>query len=306
MSAGRPAREPVKVIYVMGSGHSGSTILGVALGNCRGMFFAGELDEYIARAGTPVLGGLERTRLWAAVRERAPEAAALYGASVHGLLERSSAALRVHRFAQARALRTRYRAAAASVFAAIAEVAGARWVIDTSHFPLRARELQRTPGVELHLIFLVREALPVVASTTRLLSQHDVARRQLMTLEVNADLWLTHALALAVFRSQPPERRMLVRYEDLAAAPEAVLSQILEHFGAEVELPELGALRTGLAIHANRLIESEVVAFKRSRESRPAGAGRGSTLTALMQRPWRPVLARLRPAASRASARPGD
>jgi Sulfotransferase family len=298
VSAARPAREPVKVIYVMGSGHSGSTILGVALGNCEGMFFAGELDEYLARSGIPVLGGLERTRLWAAVRERAPEARTLFGARVHGLLERSSAVLRVHRFAQARALRARYRVAAASVFAAIAEVADARWVIDTSHFPLRARELQRTPGVELYLIFLVREPQAVVASTTRLLSQHDVARRQRMTVEVNADLWLTHALALEVFARQPPPRRMLVRYEDLASAPEAVLSQILEHFGTGVGLPDLGSLRTGLAIHANRLIESEAVAFKRSRDSHPA-RGEVSALTSLMQRPWRALFARLRPAASR-------
>ncbi len=300
MSAAAPAGEPVKVIYVMGSGHSGSTILGVALGNCRGMFFAGELHEFLARSGTPVLGGLERTRFWAQVRARTPQAETLYGPRVLRLIERSSAVLRLGALPAARALRPRYRAVTASIFAAIADVAGARYVIDSSHFPLRARQLQQTEGVELHLIFLVREPQPVVASITRLINQHEVARRRLMTLKTNADLWLTYALSLAVFRRQPPQRRLLVHFEDLLVAPEAVLAQILAHVGADPELPDLDALQTGLAIHANRFIQQELVAFKRS-----AAAGgherRGSALTALAQRPWQAAFARLRPATSRAA-----
>jgi hypothetical protein len=298
VSTSAPPGEPVKVIYVMGSGHSGSTILGVALGNCRGMFFAGELHEFLARSGMPVLGGLERTRFWAQVRERTPQAVPLYGPRVLRLLERSSAALRLSALPAARALRPRYRAATASIFAAIAELAPARYVIDSSHFPLRARQLQQTPGVELHLIFLVREPQPVVASITRLINQHEVARRRLMTLKTNADLWLTYALSLAVFRRQPPQRRMLVHFEDLIAAPEAVLAQILAHAGADPQLPDLEALRTGLAIHGNRFIQQELVAFKRS-PSAGAPERRGSALTALAQRPWQAVFARLRPAASR-------
>jgi len=56
----------------MGSGRSGSTILGVALGNCDGVFYAGELDNWLVRSGTPVLGGLERTRFWSTVRDDVP------------------------------------------------------------------------------------------------------------------------------------------------------------------------------------------------------------------------------------------
>ena len=298
MSAGAPRERPVKVIYVMGAGHSGSTILGVALGNCAAMFFAGELEEFLARAGVPVLGGLERTRFWAQVRERVPQASELYGHDAHSLLERSSALLRVHRRAAARALRPRYRALAAALFRAVAQVAGADYVIDTSHFPLRARELQRTPGIELYVILLVREPQPVIASMTRLISQHDVARRRLMTLRANAELWLTYALSLAVFRRQPPERRILVRYEDLVAEPERVLAQILARFGSDAPLPDLDALQTGRAIQANRLISSEQVAFKRAPHTREQARG-GSPLTAVLQRPWRAAFARLRPTASR-------
>jgi len=306
VSAAATPQQPVKVIYVMGSGHSGSTILGVALGNCQGVFFAGEMNRYLTRSGLPVLGGLERTRFWANVREQVPQAETLFGSGAHELLERSSAALRPDRARAADALRPRYREAAAALFSAVAATAGAQYVVDTSHFPLRARELQQTPGVELYVIFLVRDAEPVVRSIMRLVNRHDVARRRVMTLRTSADLWLTYALSLRVFMGQPEQRRLLIRYEDFVATPEAVLGQVLAHFGSQAALPDLGALHTGLAIHANRLIESDVVAMRRA----PATAGRtaaggattavrGSPVTALVQRPWSAVFERLSPAASR-------
>src|SRR2546428_5704812 len=64
----RRASRPT-VVYVMGAGHSGSTILGVALGNCDGVFFAGEVVEWMFRSGAPKFGGHERTRFWASGAE---------------------------------------------------------------------------------------------------------------------------------------------------------------------------------------------------------------------------------------------
>src|SRR5258708_24001016 len=68
-----------KVIFVMGSGHSGSTILSVTLGNCTGCFYAGELQNFLSRAGTPILGGVARSRFWGVVRDAVPDAEELFG-----------------------------------------------------------------------------------------------------------------------------------------------------------------------------------------------------------------------------------
>jgi hypothetical protein len=278
-------------VYVMGSGHSGSTILGVALGNCQGFFFAGELDRYLARGGTPVLGGLERTRFWSAVRAALPDAQELYGNAPHRLLERSSAALRIGSMRRRRALQGPYRRLAGRLFAAVATTAGAEYVVDTSHFPLRARELQHVPGLELCLVFLVRDPQAVVASIGRLVGERESARRLLAELRINADLWLTYGLSLAAFRAQPRERRVFVRYEDLVERPEAVLRRILDRCGSSAELPDLAHLRTGEAFHANRLIGSEEVALGQggANRSRP----RRSLLTWVLQWPWSRVFDRL-------------
>jgi hypothetical protein len=280
-----------KVVYVMGSGRSGSTILGVALGNCGGVFYAGELDNWLPRAGEPLLGGTERTRFWAAVRERVPGASDLFGRDCQRLLERSSAVMCPHRWRQRRRLRARYRAVNEDLYHAIAGVASATHVIDTSHFPLRARELQRLPDIDLYLIYLIRDPQAVVASFNLHIGRGDVAERRLRTLVTNANLWLTHLLSLLVFLRHPCERRLLLRHEDLLADPEGVLRELLARLDCAAELPDLGSLSTGFPLNGNRFIGSERVALRR-RVLRPR---RDSWLTALLQAPWSFVLARLGP-----------
>jgi hypothetical protein len=210
---------------------------------------------------------------------------------VHRVLERSSAALRPSAARERRALRARYRRVAEALYGALATVAGASHVVDSSHFPLRARELQALAGIELQLVFLVRDPQAVVTSITRLGDRHSVLARGAMLLKANANLWITYALSLSVFLRQPRERRIFLRYEDFIADPESALRRIIRASGSAAAVPDLGALRTGLAIHGNRLIESDVVELRRGG---PVTSARGSSwLTALLQRPWDALFARL-------------
>jgi hypothetical protein len=286
--------ERPKVVYVMGAGHSGSTILGVALGNCERFFYAGELEEWLLREGVPRFGGSERTRFWANVRERVDDASDLFGNEVREALERSASLLRIAQWPARRRLRTRYRRVAEDLFRAVAEVAGATHVVDTSHFPLRARELQKVSGIELYLIFLVRDPQSVIGSYTDAINRHAWAERTLRVITKNVDLWLTNILAVSVFLRQSPDRRMFLRHEEFIADPEGVLRQILKRIDSPSALPDLASLQTGYPIQGNRLLWSDVVALK----SKPVSPVRGSRITRVLQRPWVPVLERLRPVAT--------
>ena len=287
------------MLYVMGSGHSGSTILGVTLGNCRGMFYAGELQNFLTRSGIPAVGGVERTRFWRRVRNEAPDAQELFGYGSHRVMERSGAVLRPHTWAARRSLRARYRRVTRDVAAAVASVAEAEYVVDTSHFPLRAAELQAIDGIDLSLIFLVREPEPVVVSIGRLINRNDRLEKWRSVLDTNLDLWLTHLLSIRVFRRQPEAKRLFLRYEDFIADPEGVLRQILDMCGSTAPIPDLERLSTGLTIQGNRLLRQEQVALKRGA---PHG-GERNLLTRIMQAPWEPVLSTMRPAAH---AAPGE
>jgi hypothetical protein len=290
--SGDSADEPLRVVYVMGAGHSGSTVLGVTLGNCEGFFYAGEVEEWLARAGRPQWGGAERTEFWRAVSEQV-DATGLQSPEVNRLVERSSALLRPGRLGARRRLLAPYRLVSERLLAAIARTAGARWVVDSSHFPLRARELGRLEGIELYVLLLVRDPQSVVDSNLRELSAHEVAERRWRSLKVNADLWLTQAASTLVFLSHPRERRMLVRHEDFLADPEGVVEQILRLVGSPAAVPDLDALAVGTPLQGNRLLRSEAISVHRSRPARP----RWSPLTTLLQRPWQPVLSRLEPVA---------
>jgi Sulfotransferase family len=296
---GRAASEAPKVIYVMGAGHSGSTILGLALGNCSDSFYAGEVDEWLLVSGTPSLGGAERTEFWGEVREAMVDAGAeeLFGGEVNRVIERSSSLLRLDRWPARRAKLRRYRQVSEDLFKAIARTAGASHVVDTSHFPLRARELQKLDGIELYVVLLVRDPQDVVASNVREISRHEVAERRVRILTMNANLWLTQLLSVLVFLRQPRERRVFVRHESFLADPEGVMRQILDSLGTGVTPPDMTALRGGVALQGNSLIMSQTIAVKRS--TRPTA--RWSRMTALLQLCWRPLLACLQPAATAGS-----
>lgn len=304
-SVSETSREAPKVIYVMGAGHSGSTILGVALGNCADSFYAGEVDEWLANSGASSRGGSQRTEFWKAVRDAMEGTAAqeLFGGQANRLVERSSALLRLDRWPARRRMLERYRQVSQDLLQAIAHAAGARYVVDTSHFPLRARELQKLSGIELYLVLLVRDPQDVVASNVREISRHEVAERRIRILSMNANLWLTQLLSIFVFLRHPRERRVFVRHEAFLADPEGVMQQILDGFATGAQVPDLMSLRGGVPLQGNSLIMSDAIAVKRS--TRPTV--RWSRLTTLLQLCWVPVLARLRPAATpRGSEQPGQ
>jgi hypothetical protein len=288
---------PVKLAYVMGAGHSGSTILGITLGNCDGFFYAGELEEWLLTSERPRWGASDRQDFWNAVRERVDGAGELLGGAPNRCLERSSASFRFDLWPARRRLRPAYRRVAVELARAVAEVAQAQYVLDSSHFPLRARELRELPEIELYLIFLVRDPREVVASNTRELSPHEVAETRWRRLTMNANLWLTQLLALRTFTSHREDRRIFVRHEDFLEDPAGVTRQILAMLGSDAELPDLQALSVGAPLQGNQLIRSDTVAVRAASNR----AAPHDPFTTIVQSLWRPLLARLRPAATATS-----
>jgi hypothetical protein len=280
-----------KVIYVMGAGRSGSTTLGITLGNCADVFYAGELDNWLVRSGAPQVEDAPRTRFWSSVRDRLEDpagAAELFGYEAQRAIERSLSLFRVHLWPTRHRLRRRYRAIAEDLYRAVTQAAGVTHVADTSHYPLRAFELQHVGGIDLYLIYLVRDPQGVVASFNR----HDVGEYTKSTLHTNVYLWVTHLLSLLVFLRHPRERRLLVRHEDFVTDPEAVVRQILACCEApDRTLPDFGALDIGLPLQGNRVTRGQTLSLKRKADS----PTRASLATALAQAPVMAMLARLRP-----------
>lgn len=280
------------VIYVMGAGRSGSTVLGVALGNCEGVFYAGELEAWLRRSGAPNFSGAERARFWSAVRDEVG-GEDLFGNVSWRHFEYSMAPLMGSPLRRRR-LRRRYREVTGELYRAIAANAGATHVVDTSHYPLRARELRAIPDIDLYLVYLVRDARDVVTSFAR----HDVSNRPKSSLAANAYLFLTHLLSAAAFVRHRRDRRALLRYEDFIAQPEATITRIMNWAHVDAPTPDPMALDTGLAFQGNRLLDSTRIELKAKGEHRTSGSP-AARLTQLLQLPWSLVLSLLRPSIGR-------
>jgi hypothetical protein len=281
----RPARP--KVVYVMGAGRSGSTILGVALGNCRGVFYGGELDAWLSRRGEPNFGGEERERFWARVEEEMGDSEDLFGDEVQRCIEHSAAPVRPGARRSRRRLRARYREVAQRLYKTLAAETGSTHIVDTSHYPLRARELQALDGIDLYLVYLVRAPQAVVAAFER----KEIKQPPKGPWATNVYLYATHLLATTVFLRHPRERRVYLRYEEFVADPRRVLSELLARVDAPTELPDLSALRTGIPFQGNRLLREQEVALRVDEAKRLPRR----PLTQLIQAPWSALLPRLRP-----------
>jgi hypothetical protein len=290
-----------KVIYVMGSGRSGSSILGVALGNCDGIFYSGELAKWLWRSGVPFPGSSpESESFWRAVRDQVDVPQELAGANGNRAshLERTSSLLKPKHWLDRRRLRRVYVKVAEDLFRAIAKQSSSSCIVDTSHHPLRALALQRAAGIELYVVYLVRDPQGVVASA----DPSDRTSYSKTALSTNGHLSLTHALSLLSFRRQPPERRMFLRHEDFLADPEGVMRQILQRSGFPDEPPDMDALAIGNPLMGNRFLKKgpRVVGVRRT----PSRVPRRSRMTSVLQAPWEPIFTRLRPAVTAAPDRP--
>jgi hypothetical protein len=290
--------EKPTVVYVMGAGRSGSTILGVALGNCAGVCFAGELDKWLPRGGEPKLKDPARVEFWRDVGARVADPDGVRKGKAHRYLERSSALLRPGRVRARRRLQATYRRVTGELYEAVAATAATNCIVDTSHYPLRAREVQSLTNVDLYLLLLVRDPQSVVAS----FAKDDVAERRFSPFTTRAYLLLTYLLSSWVFLKHPRERRAVLFYEDLLDDPRGVLEELLERVGVHAEVPDFTSLSTGVPLHGNRLVDAPTVALARApvsgRDGSPPGRAFARVLLA--------GLGRLRPRVSARSAAAGS
>ena len=255
---------PVPVLFIAGWGRSGSTLLARLLGQVPGVFSAGELrDVWLRGAIEDRLCGCGETfracALWREVGERA------FGgwdrldvAEVQRLrvrLDRPWLPPRLlgSRFAPALdAELLHYRDHLSALYRAIADVTGARVIVDSSKIPTYAMLLRGLPGVDLRVLHLVRDSRGVVFSWQKRVRRTDgadavgsdaggddemfrygAASASLRYAYYNG---LTHALRAG----RVPYR--FLRYEDLLAAPERRVRDALAFAGRPAEESELGFL----------------------------------------------------------------
>ena len=230
----------VKVISITGAGRSGSTILDNVLGGIPGAFSGGEL-RYIWQRGLieQRLCGCSRPlpdcELWPHILERAfPDGvdAAATVSLTHYVRTRFTPAARI------RALHGWYNkkleplaAVLDSLYPAIAEHTGARFIVDSSKLPTYTYLLSRVPSIDLRIVHLIRDPRAVAHSWARPKKQLDTAVARAMTPigpARSAVDWVVWNTTIRSLFADASVGYLQLRYEDLITNPETAVRRILE------------------------------------------------------------------------------
>lgn len=225
----------LEVIFIAGAGRSGSTLLDRLVGTSPGVLSLGELRSFWrgfvegqdCACGSPI----RQCPFWGEVIVRA------FG----GLNEEAAAEVwrtqhRLHRLrflpllllpTRKRLLSPEFREAQRRLLAAVAAVADACVLVDSTKQTNRAAVLAALPGIRLHVIHLVRDSRAVAYSWTRgEVRGRPMPRRGSLW---SAAYWLQGCLApVLAFRAQSFRR---VRYEDLAARPKETMDALTRGLG---------------------------------------------------------------------------
>ncbi len=233
---------PVRVVYIAGYGHSGSTLLNIILGQHPAVVGAGELFRLAGAAwanreycscGEP----LPRCPVWSEIVRRwaahvGGDPIATYArlqATFEGWLPRR----------RGDAGWSAYAALTRGLFHATSEVTGRSIVVDASKLPGRARALAAVGDIDLRLVHLIRDGRGVAWSLRRHLASNprlglQVEKRERSVVRT-ALMWMaTNLAAERVATKLPASRRLRLGYESLMSEPEAAMAGLGELCGLDL------------------------------------------------------------------------
>lgn len=219
------------VLYLLGKGRSGSTVLTMVLGEAEGVFAAGELRFFWRR------GLVEDRRcacgehvqacpVWGEVARR------LVDVDAEQLARDSEAVFRWSAAPRLLARRTggwdafgRWSAATSRLVDTVADVTGARLVVDSSKWPTDPGMLGLVDGIRPQPVLLVRDPRAVAWSWQRTKAHHDLDQPREMDRYPawhSGLSWTVRNLVASVAARRPT----VVRYEDFVAEPIDALAEL--------------------------------------------------------------------------------
>jgi hypothetical protein len=259
------AETPVRVLYILGCGRSGSTILDTILGNHPDIESVGEASHVARDAwlqdGYCACGQLAgRCEFWNDVRLRWEGRVGPVEIADYVKITRE---MESGRFGPRRLLELAKRAdprlldygrLTGELLGAIRDASGKTWIVDSSKGAFRALALAMIPGVQLRVVHLVRDCRGVAWSCKKRLRKDD--RAGVYRDDPGGKVWRTAMVwnvgnmrATWVCRQLPQQDSIRVRYEDLVSDPAGEMRRIGRLMGLNLdELARKAACGSPLAV----------------------------------------------------------
>jgi hypothetical protein len=238
----------IKVLFIAGNGRSGSTVLGIALGQLRGYFAGGELRRIWERSlienracgcGVP----FKECPTWKAIFDKAYGGMdAIDAQKMLGYREAMTQTKHLPRMVVQRDATTgsdrqqEFIDVTDKLYRAIDEVSGCDVIVDASKWPMYAYMLERCPSVELYMVHLTRDPRAVAFSWTRT-KLEDEGKLMLKQSALRSTLyWLAWNPAITYLWNRPGKnstRYMYLPYEEFVREPEKSIAAISRFVGED-------------------------------------------------------------------------
>ncbi len=238
----------IKVLYIAGSGRSGSTILQSILGQIEGFSAIGELCYVWGCFDAPCECGilLQECDTWKAVVGEAfggmdhIDISKMYHLAKSFRIQHLPFVLIPHIRQKHMSRLREYLDNLEKLYRAIHSITGSRVIVDSSKSAAYGYLLRLIPAIELYVVHLIRDSRATAYSWTRkklfrpnttyYMARHHPARSSWQ--------WNARNITAEVYLRQTPARYMQLRYEDFVDNPQESINRVLDLLGeTDVHLP---------------------------------------------------------------------
>lgn len=238
----------IDVLYIVGYGRSGSTMLEMALGGVSGFQCFGEVRYVWKRGCEENLLCSCGSKFWKCdlwpdvIRNVVPSTTPETFQQIHAMQKRADSILRMPLYLNNIDRLTSRNAECISLldslYTSLSKRTGANVLVDSSKFPSYGLLLSRVPSVRLHVIHLTRDCRAVANSWKRRKRRPEIhwasGYMPRYSLGRTAIKWSIHNRLSETLEAHA-HRYIRLRYEDFVRQPAAELTRVLDHFGMHGE-----------------------------------------------------------------------
>ncbi|MDN3596248.1 sulfotransferase [Zunongwangia endophytica] len=266
----------MNIIYILGTGRTGTTLLGIALSNNSDIFDTGEILKFCKLRGEP--HGFDSSTpnyiFWKGIFNKLKDRV-----DINHSLDETIHKIEYHKyffknfFLRKRSVR--YKNYINKFIDALDEEIGENYIVDSSKYPGRALSLKNHVNSRhnINYVYIKRNPISVVNS----FSKKNVEQPSKGFLASNAYYFLVNLCCLCFLCTIKRDEKITIRYEDFISRPEEVLNKIQSKFkinlSSSVELiKENKELKTGFIFEGNRIrLKSGVILKKSDQQISPNG-----------------------------------
>lgn len=245
-----------KVIYLLGAGRSGTTILSIILGNNDNAINLGELNRYFLRNGEPHGFPKEsnKYKIWIDFKKMyfpnfISAVSSVYKFENHRYLFQNLLGLFLKK------KKEDYTKVVNKFYQSLFEYFDKSLIIDASKYPNRCFSLNKYLNhAEVYNVYLVRNPIGVINS----FSKKDIEQDHRGYISANFYYFIANLLSHMVFFNLPKSKRIKIKYEDVLNNPTVNLEKIERKFNLDLSKSKNivaidGKLDTGYQFDGNRI-----------------------------------------------------